>query len=351
MPALKIQPTNPNVTDFVNQYTAWKKAKEIFENDNSELKFKISDDGFPCFQQQQIEEINASTSHNIVISCLTEGIHSYEYFMRYDKSKHYYIFTSGDWDVDCYDFNGLCYTKMYYPWFLFNMSHLYLGIGNLMYYANKNIDFNYPKPNIFLSTTGNIKKERTKLLEEIKSTLKYTNFIFKYSGVDHGLQSKDIDFLDSVLNQFDPYSHILPEFHFTVSGSIPIQMYNSAYFNLLVETDVDYHNSFFITEKTVKTLLTRLPFVIYSTPFFLKNLRQLGFKTYNTLWDETYDEELDYVQRAKKIAKLCNDLSSFNWQKHSHELETIGNYNRLQFLEFNKSWDLFFKELENNIVL
>jgi len=351
MATLKIQPMNALVTDFVNQYNVWKKANNFFKSDDSESKFELSNNGLPCFQQQQVAEINASTSDTIVISCLTEGIHSYDSFMRYDKSKHYYIFTSGDWDIDYYELTGLSYTKLYYPWFLFNMSREYSGLGTLLSFTNKNIDFTSPKSNIFMSTIGSIRKERNVLLEELKSVLTYDNFIFRYSAVDYGIESSHLDILSISPNQFDPYMDILPEFYFNVSSSIPIQMYNSAYFNLLVETDIDYPNSFFITEKTVKTLLTRLPFVVYSTPLFLKNLRKLGFKTYNTLWDESYDEELDYVQRVKKIAKLCNELGNFDWQKHLHELEAIGNHNRLQFLEHNKLWDIFFKELENNIVL
>ena len=50
--------------------------------------------------------------------------------------------------------------------------------------------------------------------------------------------------------------------------------YNQSYFNIVVETDINYTDNFFLTEKTVKALLTGMPFVIVGTPDFIKNLQQ-----------------------------------------------------------------------------
>mgnify|MGYP000353789169 CR=1 FL=1 len=49
-------------------------------------------------------------------------------------------------------------------------------------------------------------------------------------------------------------------------------IYNQAYFNLVVESDIEYPYSFDPTEKIGKALLTGIPFVVYSTPNFLQNL-------------------------------------------------------------------------------
>ena len=48
---------------------------------------------------------------------------------------------------------------------------------------------------------------------------------------------------------------------------------------------------FFPTEKIWKPILAGIPFVCIATQNFLKRVRDLGFKTYDTVWDESYDEE------------------------------------------------------------
>jgi hypothetical protein len=43
------------------------------------------------------------------------------------------------------------------------------------------------------------------------------------------------------------------------------------------------------SEKTVRTLVAEKPQFVYAAPGFLKGMQNLGFQTFNTLWDESYD--------------------------------------------------------------
>jgi hypothetical protein len=113
-------------------------------------------------------------------------------------------------------------------------------------------------------------------------------------------------------------------------------MYNLARFNLLVESDIDIDDEFFLTEKTVKTLITGMPFVVLATPNFLKHLRNIGFATYDNLWDESYDEEIRFNDRVKKIILLCNKLNNFDWNAKQEELQKIQLHNRNNFFKLNK---------------
>ena len=50
-------------------------------------------------------------------------------------------------------------------------------------------------------------------------------------------------------------------------------------------------NVFFMTEKTMRAIINRRPFLVQGPKFFLKNLKRLGFKTFDHWWDEGYDED------------------------------------------------------------
>jgi hypothetical protein len=53
-----------------------------------------------------------------------------------------------------------------------------------------------------------------------------------------------------------------------------------------------------------------MPFILVSTVGSLEYLRSYGFKTFDSLWDESYDLETDDVVRIEKIAKLLERLDS-----------------------------------------
>jgi hypothetical protein len=63
-----------------------------------------------------------------------------------------------------------------------------------------------------------------------------------------------------------------------------------------------------LTEKTFKPIALKMPFVIVGTCGSLEYLRSYGFKTFGHLWDETYDEEPNDLQRYEKIAKTLKDI-------------------------------------------
>ena len=63
-----------------------------------------------------------------------------------------------------------------------------------------------------------------------------------------------------------------------------------------------------LTEKTFKPICLRMPFVMVSTAGSLDYLRRYGFKTFDSVWDETYDQETDDDLRLLKINRLLKDL-------------------------------------------
>lgn len=62
-----------------------------------------------------------------------------------------------------------------------------------------------------------------------------------------------------------------------------------------------------LTEKTFKPIALGMPFVIVGTRGSLKYLRSYGFRTFEGIWDESYDNAEDHV-RIQHIAGLLQSL-------------------------------------------
>ena len=98
----------------------------------------------------------------------------------------------------------------------------------------------------------------------------------------------------------------------------------------------------FVTEKTEKCFSALHPFVIISTPYFLKHLKELGFKTFDKWWDESYDTEEDDNIRVDKLKKLILEISkwdSYKCEKVFNEMKDVLIWNQ------NKNYEYF---LENS---
>ena len=63
-----------------------------------------------------------------------------------------------------------------------------------------------------------------------------------------------------------------------------------------------------LTEKTFKPICLRMPFVIVGTQGSLAYLRSYGFRTFEGIWDESYDKEPDDILRIEQIASLLRSL-------------------------------------------
>jgi len=344
---LKINSKGSSVHGYLEQYNVWVDWYNFYVEKHSPV-VSLSHNGIPVLQYFDIENINSATSSIVFIDCCTEGLHSIEYFNQYRKDHYYVIFSNGWWDQNKIKL-GIEYDLVWYPFFLYDMNNVYYNPYKFAFYLDKAYSDDYPKPFIFVSTTGNTRPERDLLIDSIKANIEYDNFILRYSGVDFKADSKEYDIIEFEVGEFDPYTAVLKKHYHTVSQSVPIDMYNRAYFNLVVETDLDLQDCFFLTEKTIKAIYTGIPFIIVSTPYFLKHLRELGFCTYNDLWDESYDTELDFNKRVDKIVKLCNELQYFDWKGNKDKLALVRYKNFENAHRLNRLADTGFKKFEEII--
>ena len=88
--------------------------------------------------------------------------------------------------------------------------------------------------------------------------------------------------------------------------------------------------TFFPTEKTIRPIVGNRPFVLYGPVNYLSNLRQLGFRTFDNLWDESYDH-CEGIARWQAMTQLINQLvslSSSAWQDKIAQSLDITRHNR-----------------------
>jgi hypothetical protein len=85
------------------------------------------------------------------------------------------------------------------------------------------------------------------------------------------------------------------------------KFYTDFLIDIVAETWVS-GQSFYPTEKTVRPMLLKKPFIVFGSRDYLDYLHQMGLKTFNNFWSEDYDGYADQ-NRYTKILKLIDDLS------------------------------------------
>ena len=88
------------------------------------------------------------------------------------------------------------------------------------------------------------------------------------------------------------------------------QAMRNTFFNIAIEAyyinnQIDYP---YVTEKTWRNFRNRMPFVLIGQKHTLKQLHELGYKTFHPFIDESYDSRSDdsrVFEAFRQIAKLC----------------------------------------------
>jgi hypothetical protein len=116
-------------------------------------------------------------------------------------------------------------------------------------------------------------------------------------------------------------------------GHNPIRINGSYYYNsymsVIQETECSQYTNRF-TEKTIKAIAVKHPFIIIGNKGALSLLKSHGFKTFEGFIDESYDEQNDLESKMSIIIKEMNKFSKFShkqWLDFYKETENIRNYN------------------------
>jgi predicted XRE-type DNA-binding protein len=146
----------------------------------------------------------------------------------------------------------------------------------------------------------------------------------KFGLVEQDAQDAS-NILPLILDTTDFSQYPMEKSHTTVAD-----LYSSSLINIVNETYF-FNNIIHITEKTYKPIAYMQPFIMVGAPGSLKHIKDMGFKTFDQYWDESYDLEKDHVNRLAMIMNLVESIS--NWPEDrklqfSHAVVSILEYNQ-----------------------
>ena len=187
-------------------------------------------------------------------------------------------------------------SRNYRPWRL----HLYAEL------ANRDLlkDFRYSFYNIFPYGEVRYYDQETMCSDLTKHNFQLTDTVKSWlSAVPYTL-----DVSDNVLNKWGDATydaitqadfHVLVETHYDLSYYVPGY---TEYNRKLAPSS--------ITEKTNKPIACGKPFIAFATPFFLEDLKTLGFHTFAPYINEDYDKEVDNTKRLNMIVAEIERISN-----------------------------------------
>lgn len=106
-----------------------------------------------------------------------------------------------------------------------------------------------------------------------------------------------------------------------------------------------------ISEKLSLSVLSKIPFVVLGDKGYMNHLKELGFKTFDNLWDETYDTK-DGEDRIIELAKTIADIQ----QNFKCDINEHGNYvysdemNEILEHNYNHYKNVYVPTLQNRIL-
>ncbi len=124
---------------------------------------------------------------------------------------------------------------------------------------------------------------------------------------------------------------------FKVTESI----FNETLINLVTETFYfnhwNYNSEIFITEKTIKSILSKQIFIVVGPRGFLKKLRSMGIRTFSDVIDESYDDEPDSTRLFKAIESMNKAMNRYSLQELNDLTKStrLKNYKTYMKLDFN----------------
>ena len=157
------------------------------------------------------------------------------------------------------------------------------------------------------------------------------------SGANKGYHTEDSEFWEDeiVFSTTQDYCCTYFDISMNISQVLPFKIYNKTNYSLVCETS--YENDFnFFSEKIAKPIIANRLFIVISGQYYLRNLKSLGFETFDSIIDESYDLEPDEQTRwnmaLDQAIWLCQQDTDVVLKKITpillHNTDTIS---RLQF--------------------
>ena len=106
---------------------------------------------------------------------------------------------------------------------------------------------------------------------------------------------------------------------------IPKALYENSWYSIVAETNIEYPT--FFTEKTAKAIYAQRIFVLFGGYRALAQLRELGYRTFEGLIDESYDNVQNDQQRWSRAWKTVESLAQSDPQLLYAQAQEILTHN------------------------
>jgi hypothetical protein len=219
------------------------------------------------------------------------------------------------------------------------------------------------KPYTFLFLNGRLRPHRKYMLQRLRENklldtalwtcLQTTSQIITTTGIT--LMQDNIDLIQQPeqIKLLDPYYEIdlaqenlnsvadcgfvKPQLFGNKWGEAYIkpEQYIDTYFSLITETVCEYDNSF-RTEKLWRSIIMGHPWITVANAGFYRDLKNIGFKTFDSLINEDFDQVEHTQSRLDRILTVVNDLVHSDLTAFVLAAEHICKYNQQQAVEYNQ---------------
>jgi len=192
-----------------------------------------------------------------------------------------------------------------------------------MYQKHKGKDFSFDhsiKKHDFLYLNKKPRRHRTKLYDKL----------LERGILDNSLHTRWPD--RKLPAEYElPWAQDYPQYG--MDQDIYEKPYNDTAFSIVSETN-DGDQEIFMTEKIWKPIIAQQMFVVHGNYLYLQKLRDLGFRTFNSYFEEAYDLDKDPDLRIDTIVDVCDRLRDAPVQDMYLHSKTLRQHNYDTF--FNK---------------
>lgn len=134
------------------------------------------------------------------------------------------------------------------------------------------------------------------------------------------------------------HSSLIPKYQGLVQD-FSVSFLSRCFVYLITETVGDYPYPY-LTEKTWKAIIGKVPFMIIGAKGSLQKLQEFGFMTFSNWWDESYDQLPTASQRIESVVlelKKLSILPKDRLDEIKKEINVVVAHNHKHLAVFSKN--------------
>lgn len=98
----------------------------------------------------------------------------------------------------------------------------------------------------------------------------------------------------------------------------------AVHFELVID-DTESNAPLYASEKIYRAIYNKMPFIVYGKKGYLQLLKDLGYKTFDTIFDESYDELENREDKALIIAKEISNFCNLEEAKKQDLIKSVND--------------------------